>query len=361
MIEQDGHNDVTVKINQSSDWLGHIERIEANIKRWDSFVQRQECIPNVEPDEYVSMQQCHYQFDFNQFIGVANGQEQLLELTQTTLLFASPSPNPNLNNDAVNSPIKVRLIQVVTPQEEPQVELSQSEPKKMRALVNLSDGVAHDYNNIFGVISGYCELMELDFEHEPKLQGYVKQINGAIERSQVISEQLFYFARRRKAGQLLVDFEEVILQPIMNFKKQLPDNIQFDWLLAKTQAKVRLNKEVLSKVVLALGNNAINAMPEGGSLRFVCCVENVNSELAQQLSMGQGEHLCFSVVDNGCGIAASELNHVLEPYFSSSKGSLGLGLSMVYGFCKNAGGGIFVESVFGQGTSVKLYFPLVTS
>lgn len=233
------------------------------------------------------------------------------------------------------------------------------ESTKMRALVNLSRGVAHDINNIFGVISGYCEMIAIEYDNESKLQGYTNKINVGIERGQQISEQLFGFSRRQKAGQTMVDFESVVLQSILHFSKKLPKTISFDWLLAHTQLKVKMNVQLLPQVINALGQNAIDAMPQGGSLRVFSSIEVLDIDKAEQLDLTAGTYLCFSVVDNGCGIAEQDLPRVVEPYFSTRE-QRGMGLSLVYGFCQSCDGTIEVNSVESQGTQVNLYFPLLS-
>lgn len=249
----------------------------------------------------------------------------------------------------------IKQIQLDSPtkdQLEPQIQT-----QKMQALVTLADGVAHDYNNIFGVISGYAELIEHDYCDDEKLLNYVEQINESLVRAEQLSQLLLAFSRRRRVGQKLVDFEQVVLQPLLNFKKTLPQNISFDWLLAKTTAKVRLNDQFLQSVIFNLGNNAVTAMPSGGTLRFVSETLDLDTLQARALALPAGLYLRFSAIDNGCGIAIDDQSRLFDPYFSTNN-SVGLGLSGVFGFVQSAQGAVALDSTLHKGTQIMLYFPL---
>ena len=229
--------------------------------------------------------------------------------------------------------------------------------QKMQALVRFADGIAHDYNNLFGIINGYAELMNTTLHDEQKLNGYIEHIQSACVRAQALGDQVLALSRRQKSSQELVDFEQVMIEPLMIFKKNLPDSVTFDWLLAKSERKILLDPSLLEGVLFALGENALSAMEDKGTLRMTSHVESLNASKAEQLDLVVGDYLCFSVIDNGCGMDEHQLAHCLEPYFSTTDSS-GFGLPKVYGFMQNCQGAVGIDSSVGQGTRVSLYFPL---
>ena len=232
------------------------------------------------------------------------------------------------------------------------------EQNKMAALVRFADGIAHDYNNLFGIVNGYTELMTGVLDDPQKVNNYIEQIQSASTRAQALGDQILALSRRRKSGMELVDFEQAMIEPLFIFKKNLPDTVKFDWVLGKSHHQIKLDPSKLEEVLFALGENAITAMDAKGSLRIVSEVVNLPIDKAASLDLTAGDYLCFSVIDNGCGMDDEQLSQALEPYYSTT-GGCGFGLASVYGFMKNCDGAIGIDSSFGQGTRVSLYFPLV--
>lgn len=218
------------------------------------------------------------------------------------------------------------------------------EQNKMAALVRFADGIAHDYNNLFGIVNGYTELMTGVLDDPQKVNSYIEQIQSASTRAQALGEQILALSRRRQSGLELVDFEQTMIEPLFIFKKNLPDSVKFDWVLGKSHYQVKLDPSKLEEVLFAIGENAITAMDAKGSLRIVSEVVDLPQEKAANLDLSAGDYLCFSVIDNGCGMDDEQLSQVLEPYYSTT-GGCGFGLASVYGFMKNCEGAIGIDSL----------------
>lgn len=232
------------------------------------------------------------------------------------------------------------------------------EKGKMQALIRFADGIVHDYNNLFGIVNGYTELMTAVMDDSEKMSHYLEQIQLASARAEALSDQILALSRRRKSGMKLVDFEQIMIEPLFIFKKNLPDTVKFDWVLGKSHHQIKLDPSKLEEVLFAIGENAITAMDAKGTLRIISDITTLSAQKAASLALTAGDYLCFSVIDNGCGMDNEELTRAIEPYYSTS-GSGGFGLASVYGFMKNCDGALAIDSSKGQGTRVSLYFPLV--
>lgn len=233
------------------------------------------------------------------------------------------------------------------------------EKEKMQALVCFADGITHDYNNLFGIVNGYTELMTGVLDDRSKLSEYIEYIQSASDRAEELGNQILALSRRRKSGMALVDFEQIMIEPLFIFKKNLPDTVKFDWILGKTHHQINLDPSKLEEILFAIGENAITAMDAKGTLRIVSQVVALSEQKAQSIELVAGDYLCFSIIDNGCGMDDEQLKRALEPYYSTTGGS-GFGLCGVYGFMKTCDGAVGIDSSLGQGTRVSLYFPLVT-
>lgn len=229
---------------------------------------------------------------------------------------------------------------------------------KMQALIRFADATVHQYNNIFSLIHGYVELMSGNLHESKKLLGYIGHIQAALSQSQTLGERVMVLSRRRKEDQSVVDFEEVLLEPLQSLKQKMPDTIQFDWNLLHIKAQVRLDSIQMAESLLALGQNAITAMNGKGVLRIFTEIIKFSPAEAQSLEVNPGEYVCLSMVDNGCGMNLEQLDYAFDPFYSNTN-QKGVGLSKVYGFMQSCRGLVMIDTEEGQGTQVRLYFPLI--
>jgi signal transduction histidine kinase/HAMP domain-containing protein len=238
-----------------------------------------------------------------------------------------------------------------------QEQLHQSQ--KMESVGQLTGGIAHDFNNLLTVVSGNLELIE-DAEDIGKVRQLAAAARGAADRGAKLTAQLLAFSRQQRlnpklvdANQLISGFQELIRQAVgasCEVKLRIDDRL---WLC-------HLDPSLLETALLNLALNGRDAMPDGGVLE----IETRNVILDEGAAAGclPGSYVRVSVTDTGCGMPPEVRDRVFEPFFTTKevgKGT-GLGLSMVYGFVRQSGGYVAVESAPGAGTTVALYLPKAT-
>ncbi|WP_297771023.1 CHASE domain-containing protein [uncultured Roseovarius sp.] len=246
-------------------------------------------------------------------------------------------------------------------QAEAEVQLRQSQ--KLEAVGHLTGGVAHDFNNLLTVILGNAELISEQVS-DPKIRHMADVTMSAAERGAQLIGRLLAFARRKPLDPKPTDMNQVIkaMQPLIH--RSLPASTEIEFVIDPDLGIAEIDAGELDTALLNLIVNARDAMEDGGKLT----IETANVVLdehyaARHLEVEPGEHVMICVSDTGKGMDAETLRQAVEPFFTTKdvgKGS-GLGLSMVFGFTKQSGGHIKIYSEPNEGTSVKLYFPLLSA
>ncbi|OOG50073.1 MULTISPECIES: PAS domain-containing hybrid sensor histidine kinase/response regulator [unclassified Rhodanobacter] len=234
--------------------------------------------------------------------------------------------------------------------------------QRLDALGQLTGGIAHDFNNLLTVISGNLQLLEADMPDDQATRETVESASRAVERGAALTRKLLTFSRRQhllphavQTVQLLADLSDML-------GRTLGERIVVTAECAKTTPAVYADSGELEAALINLALNARDAMPRGGRLGITARSHNVVS-VEEDAKLQPGSYVVFAVSDNGVGMPPEILAHVLEPFFTTKeagKGS-GLGLSMVYGFVKQSGGHLNIESQLGFGTRVELYLPVAVS
>ena len=241
-----------------------------------------------------------------------------------------------------------------------QVSLEESlrRTEKMDALGKLTGGIAHDYNNMLGVVLGYTELLENMVIDQPKLANYVRKIRHAGERGARLTEKLMTFSRQKITDAERLDINALLLTEQEMLEKTLTVRINLALDLATDLWPVWLDSSDLEDAIINLSINASHAIEGNGQLTIHTGNTSLDEETARKLQLKAGDYVLLSVTDTGCGMDESTREKIFEPFFST-KGShgTGLGLSQVYGFVERSQGGIQVVSEPGRGTTITLYFP----
>jgi len=246
----------------------------------------------------------------------------------------------------------------LTKQREAEERLRQSE--KMDAIGQLTGGVAHDFNNILTVITGTIEILQEGVENRPELAAIAQQIDDAATRGAEITSQLLTFARRPPLAPRAIDINTLVADTARLLKPILGEHIEIVPVLEDNAWSALVDPPQLSAAIVNLAVNARDAMPGGGKLTL----ETANIVLDEVDASGDGEaktgeFVMIAVTDTGQGIPADIRDRVFEPFFTT-KGAgrgTGLGLSMVYGFAKQSGGTVEIDSEEGRGTMIKLCLP----
>ncbi|WP_233236238.1 PAS domain-containing sensor histidine kinase [Bordetella sp. LUAb4] len=259
-----------------------------------------------------------------------------------------------------------KITRDVTERREAQLELDRSrdalsQAQKMEAIGRLTGGVAHDFNNLLTVIRSSAELLRRPDLAPEKRDRFLAAIVDTAARAGELTRQLLAFARKQPlrpetfdVAQRLKGMEHIILTSVGS-----PIRVELD--LPAGLDQIRADPSQFETAVLNLVVNARDAMPRGGALRIAAW--NTDKLPAVRNHAGaQGAFVAVSVRDTGSGIPPDVLSRIFEPFFTT-KGvnqGTGLGLSQAYGFAKQSGGEVDVQTELGVGTTFTLYFPRVT-
>lgn len=228
--------------------------------------------------------------------------------------------------------------------------------QKMDALGKLSGGIAHDYNNMLGIILGYAEMIDQTASINPKLKTYIAQIIKAGERSAKLTQKLLGMSRNKASANALVNGNDLIRGLENVIEKTLTARIQLVLDLVDSPWNVWLDGADLEDAIVNLCINAMHAMQGQGRLSIKTWNTTRNTNESEQR-----EYFALSISDTGCGMDEEMKAQVFDPFFST-KGEMGtgLGLSQVYGFIQRSNGAISVDSIVGEGSTFTLYFPKST-
>jgi two-component system cell cycle sensor histidine kinase/response regulator CckA len=233
--------------------------------------------------------------------------------------------------------------------------------QKMEAVGRLAGGVAHDFNNVLSVILSYADLTLDALRPGDPMRADIEEIRKAGERAASLTRQLLMFSRQQVLESKILDMRDVLDGMDGMLRRLLGADIDLV-LVVGAAGRVRADLHSLEQVILNLVVNARDAMPTGGKLT----VESSDAQLGEEYSarhigLEAGPHVMLSVSDTGSGMDPATQARIFEPFFTTKpkeKGT-GLGLSTVFGIVKQCGGGIWVYSEPGIGTTFKIYFPRV--
>jgi PAS domain S-box-containing protein len=237
-----------------------------------------------------------------------------------------------------------------------------AQAQKMEALGHLTGGVAHDFNNLLTVVLSNIELLGAPGLDEPGRTRLLESARRAAMRGAALTQQLLAFARRQplspkrhRVNGLLGAFDAVL-------RRACGEHCSVAFELTAEPAFAEIDEAQFEAALLNLVMNARDAMPQGGHATIRTDLVEIDAPHALAVEgVTPGRYVALSVADDGSGIPPAVLPHVFEPFFTTKepgKGS-GLGLSQVFGFAKQSGGHVDVQSALGRGTTVTLYLPAV--
>jgi two-component system NtrC family sensor kinase len=238
-------------------------------------------------------------------------------------------------------------------------EASLRQSQKMEAVGHLTGGVAHDFNNLLTVINGNLE-MALRRTVDAPVERLLRNALAGGQRAAQLTKRLLAFSRRQPLDPQPVDANKMIADMSDLLQRSLGERVEIEIVGSAGLWRTEVDPAELEAAILNLAINARDAMPDGGKLTIETSNAFLDESYARALSdVSAGQYVLISVSDNGKGMPAEVLSRAFEPFFTTKetgKGS-GLGLSQVYGFCKQSGGHAQIYSEEGHGTTVKLYLP----
>jgi signal transduction histidine kinase/CheY-like chemotaxis protein len=237
--------------------------------------------------------------------------------------------------------------------------------EKMEAIGTLAGGVAHDLNNVLGIVVGYAELLLGEVDKSSRIRHHAEQIMSGGERATAIVQDLLTIARRGVQTRKVVNVNSVILE--------YTNAPEFSKIVSShPNARIVTDPEAdllnimgspvhLGRTILNLVTNAAEAMPNGGTVTITTGNRYLDRPVPGYDDVREGDYVVLSVSDTGEGIPAADRKRIFEPFYTKKvmgRSGTGLGLAVVWGVVKDHNGYIDVQSREGQGTTFTIYFPV---
>jgi two-component system cell cycle sensor histidine kinase/response regulator CckA len=234
--------------------------------------------------------------------------------------------------------------------------------QRLESVGRLAGGVAHDFNNMLGVILGRTHLAMEHLDPESPARADLQEILDAAQRSAELTHQLLAFARRQTVAPVDLDLDEKITGLLKMLRRLIGEDITLEWVPAARLHRVRMDPSQVDQVLTNLCINARDAITAGGTVRIE--THNVTAQRPDDDDGATAPRacVCVTVTDTGRGMSESVLEHLFEPFFTT-KGvgqGTGLGLATVYGIVKQNGGHIEVHSAPDAGSTFRIFLPAVT-
>jgi len=236
--------------------------------------------------------------------------------------------------------------------ERSQLEAEVLRASKLEAVGVLAGGIAHDFNNLLAVIMGNLDLAQAESDLGPGVGRWLQEAEQSVHRAKSLTQQLLTFAKGGAPVRATVRLQDVVREAAEFATRGSAVSCQFD--LPCDLKAADADKGQIAQVVQNLVINAVQAMPDGGSILITLRDEQVEGG---RLPVPPGPYLRLSITDAGAGLPPEYLSHIFEPYFTTSKDGSGLGLATVYSIVRRHQGHVTVESEVGRGTSFHLWLP----
>ncbi len=232
--------------------------------------------------------------------------------------------------------------------------------QKMESIGRLAGGVAHDFNNMLGVILGRVDMAIDQVDKDGSLHHHLQEIRSATVRSAELTGQLLAFARRQTASPLVLNLNEAVEKTLQLLRRLIGEDIELIWKPAADAGMIWMDPSQLDQILANLCVNARDAIGTTGRIIIESSSVDVDDEWCERNGEAiPGPYVLLSVGDTGCGIDRSIMPNLFEPFFTTKaqgKGT-GLGLSTVWGIVRQNGGFINVYSEPGQGAVFRVYLP----
>ncbi|MCQ8783406.1 response regulator [Aurantimonas sp. CSK15Z-1] len=258
----------------------------------------------------------------------------------------------------LNENLEARVAQEIA--ERQQAERALQQAQKMEVIGQLTGGVAHDFNNLLQVVSGNLQLLNKDVAGNARAERRIINALAGVERGAKLASQLLAFGRRQALEPKPVDLGRLLTGMDDLLRRSVGEAVSIETVLADGPCTIFADPVQVENAVLNLAINARDAMEGSGRLTISVAVATLD-EPARRLhpEMALGPYVSLAITDTGCGMDAEVMSHVFEPFYTTKaegKGT-GLGLSMVYGFVRQSGGHVAIDSAIGRGTTVTLFLP----
>ena len=244
--------------------------------------------------------------------------------------------------------------------ERQQAEARFHQAQKMEAIGRLAGGVAHDFNNLLTVIAGYAEMLKDDAPATDSSRIAAEEISRAAESAKGLTRQLLAFGRHQVTHLESVDLNVVVRDISRMLARLIGEDVELVFSPTPGLWPIVADRGQIEQIIVNLAVNARDAMPDGGRLTISLQNTSLDPEFCRgHQGASPGPHVRLSVADTGAGMDAATVGRIFEPFFTTKDAArgTGLGLSLVYGIVRQAGGVVVVSSEPGNGTTFGVYLP----
>ncbi len=242
------------------------------------------------------------------------------------------------------------------------LEAQLQQAQKMEAVGQLSGGMAHDFNNILTVIMANADLVDAALPTECHGQrSDLQELREAARRGSAMVKRLLGFSRQALLSPRPVNLSELVDELLVTLRRLIPETITIEFSAEQLTQAVVADPGAVEQILINLATNARDAMPEGGTLTVDVRSAHLDEQHRSIHGWGEtGDYLCLSVRDVGAGMNDETKERLFEPFFTTKQPGegTGLGMAMIYGLVKQHRGFVGVESAPGEGTTVRVYFPV---
>jgi PAS domain S-box-containing protein len=233
------------------------------------------------------------------------------------------------------------------------------ESRKLDAIATMAAGIAHQFNNSLSGLLGNLELMEMDETFAPSTKKYSDRMMGMIEGMTQLTNQLLAYARGGKYLPSRLSAHEMVHQSINLIEHRLSEKYNLNIQLTAQMDHIVADSTQMQMVILAVMENAMEAMRDGGTISIHSHTEKMQKETVRGGYVhAPGQYICLSIQDNGCGMPKDIAEKIFDPFYTTKFIGRGLGLSAAYGIVVNHNGWMEVETKITVGTVMRIYLPL---
>lgn len=267
------------------------------------------------------------------------------------------------SQDGKQSFVIMRDIRRRKQEEQARLELERQlhQAQKIESIGQLAGGVAHDFNNMLGVILGHAEMALMKADPSSPLISDLEEIGTAANRSADLTRQLLTFARKQVIAPKVLDLNEVVAGTLKMLQRLIGENIQLSWIPAANLWPVKIDPSQLDQILANLCVNARDAIAGIGKISIKTENRTIDKSTTSALpyDVVPGDYVRLSVSDDGCGMDKQVQAHIFEPFYTTKEvgSGTGLGLATVYGAVKQNHGFLTVYSEPGLGAVFNIYLP----
>ncbi|ESR26969.1 Multi-sensor hybrid histidine kinase [Lutibaculum baratangense AMV1] len=231
--------------------------------------------------------------------------------------------------------------------------------QKMEALGRLTGGVAHDFNNLLQIIGGNLQMLAKDVAEDPRVAQRLQNALAGVARGATLAAQLLAFGRRQPLAPKVINPVRLVQRLDDMLRRALREGVDLEIVARDADANTLVDPAQLENALLNLAINARDAMDGQGRLTVEIGTEALGNRLGVD-DVLPGRYVVLAVTDTGCGMTPEVIEQAFDPFFTTKpegRGT-GLGLSQVYGFVRQSGGYVTIDSEVGRGTKIRLYLPM---